>query len=358
MLVPLFIAQIQEPPVLRVISAKPAPEIDALFQRNEGWIGADGFYSVVTPGRILWLFSDTFVGKIRNGHRVDSTMVNNTVGVQRTAKAPVEFSISKDANDKAKAQITPSDGHGWFWQQSGIYANGNLYRFLNQVERAGEGGAFGFRSVGLWLGVTPNPTDDPTVWKTNQVKLENSIFDENRTMVWGAASIQNDGKIYVFGTDDRRLNGRIDRAMTLARAPKKSIADTSAWQYFDGEKWSKDFRKAAHLASGLATEYSITRFERGYLAVYTENGFSPKIFFRFATKPWGPWSAPSTIYTCPEMGSIPKAFTYAAKAHASLSSQDEITLSYAVNSFDFSAVINDASLYWPRFVKVKLALHP
>ena len=55
----------------------------SLFERTDGWIGADGAYSVAfSPKRTLWLFSDTWVGKIRNGRRTDATIVNNSVGVQ------------------------------------------------------------------------------------------------------------------------------------------------------------------------------------------------------------------------------------------------------------------------------------
>ena len=63
-----------EPPVVK--SAAPAPELDALFQRADGWIGADGAYSVaLSPQRTLWLFSDTWVGKVRDGRRTDATIV-------------------------------------------------------------------------------------------------------------------------------------------------------------------------------------------------------------------------------------------------------------------------------------------
>ena len=44
----------------------------------------------------------------------------------------------------------------------------------------------------------------------------------------------------------------------------------------------------------------------------------------------------------------------AAKAHATFSTDDELALSYVVNSLDFWQVARDASLYWPRFLRVKL----
>src|SRR5271169_1245436 len=63
---------------------KAAPEWDALFQRESGWIGADGDYSIpLKADTTLWLFSDTFVGKVKDGKRLDAVMINNSIALQR-----------------------------------------------------------------------------------------------------------------------------------------------------------------------------------------------------------------------------------------------------------------------------------
>ena len=49
-----------------------------------------------------------------------------------------------------------------------------------------------------------------------------------------------------------------------------------------------------------------------------------------------------------------KVFCYGAKAHAGLSSGQDLVVSYVVNSFDFWQVAREAKLYWPRFVRVTL----
>ncbi len=75
------------------IEAEPAPELDALFARTSGWIGADGDYSVpLDKNRTLWLFSDTFVGEVKDGKRVGATMINNSAAIFDTAcKKPAEI---------------------------------------------------------------------------------------------------------------------------------------------------------------------------------------------------------------------------------------------------------------------------
>ena len=104
--------------------AEPMPAMDALFRPTDGWIGADGAHSVaLTDQRTLWLFSDTWVGKIRNNKRTDATMVNNTLAIQegRGSKSKVEFVIRHGADNKPTAFITPADGKGFYWLQAGAH---------------------------------------------------------------------------------------------------------------------------------------------------------------------------------------------------------------------------------------------
>jgi hypothetical protein len=53
-----------------------------------------------------------------------------------------------------------------------------------------------------------------------------------------------------------------------------------------------------------------------------------------------------------------RLFCYAAKAHASQATDDALMISYVVNSRDVEQVIDDATLYWPRFVRVSLIPTP
>jgi hypothetical protein len=343
------------PPVIR--SAAPAPDLDALFARTNGWIGADGAYSVaLSPKKTLWLFSDTWVGKIRDGRRTDATMVNNTVGVQEGIGKRLTYSIARSSDGKPAALIVPADRRGWFWLQAGVADHNRLSLFLNQVEKTDDKSVFGFRSVGLWLGTVANADKPPESWRVEQVEMPNAVFSKDRMLAWGAAVLRVGDDLYVYGTDERRGKGPPNRQMLVARVPAASVGNFASWRYFRNGAWGKDFRNASSLAGDMASEYSVTPFGKRYLAVYTEQGLSPKIMGRMADRPWGPWSAPAVLYKCPEMDRDKKVFCYAAKAHPSLSSGREVIVSYVVNSFDFWQVARDAKLYWPRFVRVTLAL--
>ena len=54
------------------VVVEPWPQFDALFAGDQGWTGGDGAYSVeLSDGLILWLFGDTWIGKIQDGRHVD-----------------------------------------------------------------------------------------------------------------------------------------------------------------------------------------------------------------------------------------------------------------------------------------------
>jgi hypothetical protein len=163
------------PPFVK--TALPAPDLEALFDRTAGWIGADGVYSVtLSPKRTLWLFSDTWVGRIRDGRRTDATIINNSVGVQTGISERVSYSFARGSDGKPAALIVPADGRGWFWLQAGITDRGRLLLFLNQVEKTDDKSVFGFRSIGLWLGTVTNADRLPESWRVKQVKMPNGVF--------------------------------------------------------------------------------------------------------------------------------------------------------------------------------------
>jgi len=338
-----------------VKSAASAPDLDALFDRADGWIGADGAYSVAfSPKRTLWLFSDTWVGKIQDGRRTDATIVNNSVGVQEGIDKRVTYSVARGANGKPAALIVPADGRGWFWLQAGVADRGRLLLFLNQVEKTDDKSVFGFRSVGLWLGTVANADKPPELWSVKQVKMPNAVFSADRMLAWGAAVLRVGEDLYVYGIDERREKGTPNRQMVVARVPLASAGTMAAWRYYCDGVWGEDFRNASRLAGDIASDYSVTPFRDRYIAIYTERGLSPRIMGRMADRPWGPWSAPAALYECPEMSRDKNVFCYGAKAHPTLSSGQDLVVSYVVNSFDFWQVAREAKLYWPRFVRVTL----
>jgi hypothetical protein len=286
---------------------------------------------------------------------VTLTIVNNTIGVQEGSDRRPTYTVAKGADGKPTALVVPADGRGWFWLQAGTADRGRLTVFLNQVEKTDDKSVFGFRTVGLWLGTVANADQLPESWRVDQVKMPNAVFAKDRTLVWGAAVVRVGDDLFVFGIDERRGKGPLDRQMVVARVPAASVGTFADWRYFRHGAWGEDFQSASRLAGDVATEYSVTPFGKRYLTVYNERGLSPRIVGRTADHPWGPWSAPFLLYECPEMRRDKQLFCYTAKAHPALSSGRDLVMSYVVNSFDFWQVAHEAKLYWPRFVRVTFA---
>jgi uncharacterized protein DUF4185 len=343
-------------------SGRPAPEMDALFQRTNGWIGGDGAYSVaLTPEKTLWLFSDTWVGEVRGGGRTNVSMVNNTLALQegQGANAKLQFIIRRDANGKPVAFVTPEDKHGWFWLQAGACVDQHLFLFLTQIESTGASDVFGFRQMGQSLGIVTNPLAPPLEWHVEQHKLPCVEFSSARHKTFGAATLVDGGYLYIYGTDEDQPSN-LQRYLTVARVPTNRVSEFSAWRYYADGHWVADYRQSTRIVDGMATEFSVSFLPKlgQYVLVYTDGGLSPKIQCRTSRTPRGNWSAPFTIYQSPEMSRDTRLFSYAAKAHSSQGTDDSLMISYVVNSRDVGQVISDATLYWPRFVRVPLAPPP
>ena len=350
-----LLAAFAAPPGLpTVLSAEPATELNESFRRTEGWIGADGAYSVpVSETKALWLFSDTFVGSIRDGKRTGAAMVNNTVGIQDGRK--LTFTV-RQTGKKPEAILTPPDGKGWFWLQAGVHVEGKLHVFLPRIEATGTGGAFGFKHVDQWLGTIANPEAEPTEWKPKYVKLSFADLLGERKVSFGAAVLRDGDQLTIYGYEEKAAKPFPIRKMLVARVPASKVADFDSWRFFSNGEWKPDVKDATPLFGNLATEYSVSYLPslKRYVAVYTENGLGDRVLSRFAETPSGPWSEPLLLYRCPEMKANRKVFCYAAKAHPHLAGEGEIVFTYCVNSFEFATAINDATLYWPNFVRVKL----
>ncbi len=337
--------------------ATPMPELESLFQCTEGWTGADGNYSVpLSATRTLWLYGDTWVGKIVDGKRVPETMVNSTVALQegRGKDARVRFFIQRNKEGKPTALLTPSDGHGWYWLQAGILAEKQLLLFLAQIEKTDDPGVFGFRQIGKWLGVVDHPEDEPTSWHIQQLKIPWTLITSERDLAFGTAVMEASGYLYIYGTDEDLQGPDRARYLVAARAPVNSVTDFNSWRFYHEGEWVADFRMCSRLIKGMGSEGSVSFLPKFgcYVLVYTEGGLSSKILARTAPHPWGPWSEAATVYECPDVQIGKDVFCYAAKAHPQLGGPEELIITYAANSFDFSQVVNDARLYWPRFVRV------
>jgi hypothetical protein len=348
------------PAIAAELPGKPAPEWDALFQRDSGWIGADGNYSIpLGKDTTLWLFSDTFVGKVKEGRRVDASMINNSIALQRGTNAP-EFFYGTTAEGKPASFIKPQHGakRDYFWLTHGIRTPRGLYFFLVRVVTVRTDTPFGFKVVDSWLAHVSNPDARPPQWDITQTKVPFTRISSEGSLIFGGAVLRDGDYIYVFGGDSRpeAKKAGAPNALVVARVLAEQIGDVRQWRFWSKGVWQQDFKQVSPLFPNLGSEFSVSRVpgRKGYAAVYSE-GIGGKILLRLAPELTGPWGEPTALYECPEMKWPAKAFCYAAKAHPELTdAPGELLITYAANAWNFWDLFKDARLYWPRFVRVTL----
>lgn len=351
-----------EPPSFRVRGAVAERQWNARFAGLEGWIGGDAVYSAERGDRgVVWLFGDTLFGKVSEGRRAGAVMVNNSVGIMPRERqaTPIAFASGKLPDGKRRAVFVPAEGQGWFWPQAAIFYDRRLFVFLAQIQKTEQPGVFGFEQIGQWLGVVENTADDPSAWRVEQRRLPFCEFGRQGERSWGSALLTHGEYVYVYGVDDRRKEPG-SRRLLVARAPLEKLSHFEQWQFLAGSGWVSTPQEAAATLNGLATEFSVSPLpdRSGYVMVYTENGLGDQIVGRTSITPFGPWSAPTRLYKCPEMSRDRELFCYSAKAHAWAATGNELLISYCVNSWRFSRLFDDSTVYRPQFVRVAIEAPP
>jgi hypothetical protein len=300
-----------------------------VFQRREGWTGADGAYSVALPeNRKLWLFSDTFAGAADPaGNRLPGWKFVHNSWALDPGNGKLKFSC--------QPLFQPPDGHGWFWVYASLLSpRGSLWTFLGQFEPAPGAPGFGFRQRGCWL--AESSLKGPAV--QHYVPLPCFHRQAGATVTFGAAVLGcGQPYVYVYGTSDTGT----DKSLLLARV---RLDDPTRWSYWHNGVWSQLLSDAAPLVSGVSNELSVYR-ERDGLRLLSQHGSN--IELRRAVQPWGPFSPPVTVYRTPE------AFSYNAKAHPEYRSSQGMLVTYNVNCLDPKKVEANAWIYRPRCLRLR-----
>ncbi len=350
-----FLGACQTPPRFTV---EALPAYDAAFERPSGWTGGDGAHTVALDrGRVLWLFGDTFIGRVQDGRRVGSQLVNNSVAVQSGAlpsDASLHFVLRTLPDGRPLAFLQPADGVGWLWPYHGVRTSEGLFLFLLQIERAEGPAGFGFKLVSTWLGKVANPDEAPEAWAVTQQKIPWG----RPGRVFGSAVLARGDDCYVYGTVDAVVEGRVRKRVIVARVPADRLEDFGSWRFFAGGGWTADADRAEAVCEDVAGEFSVSyqpALDR-YVLVYTEGGLSEHIALRFARRPQGPWGEPVRVYRCPEADWGPRIFCYAGKGHPEIGDgPQELIVTYVANATDLALLEADARLYRPRFVKITFA---
>ncbi len=358
-----------------LFETRRAEEWDNLFDRQSGWTGADGIYIIPldeyevssnTPaGKQLVLFSDTFIGEVDSlNRRQNARLINNTLALMQSGNPDpntTEFFWREDSTGDPRTVFVPNTLNAntgdWYWLMDGIALNDTFYVFALRLNSNGGGGAFGFELNGVAL---LKFTLDEENFISDVEQFDTPLFFDNQSansqlalgqavmpMTSNSGNPDPDGYIYVYGP----ISKATGKDLAAARVLPENIEDFTKWQYWDGTVWGNNVEDCAPIVGGISQEFSVSPFGEGKFILVYQAGAS--VLVRLGDSPTGPFGIYYSIYDCPEVIGEPDIFVYNAKAHPNVSTEDELLISYNVNTFDFAAHFANADIYRPRFIYMK-----
>ncbi|MDU0300878.1 DUF4185 domain-containing protein [Streptomyces sp. PAL114] len=336
--------------------------------RSDDWTGGDGTHSVRLPdGRLLWLFSDTFLGQV---HRPP-----NPVGeayAWRDVTAPLVRNsavLAREGRPEATlaAPLFPDPVPGtWRWPVAARVearspgATERVLRVLLWVRR---------NAPYPWIYGEPLATEVATL-SLPALRLESvatvldqrHVGDLSRRLLFGTTLAEEEGWTYVFGGDDGRPASRPASHAYVARVPEGALADPAAWEFWNGSGWQTRARPAPVLGdgrrTGVGSAFTVTRDGGTYVLFTMAAGARgpTTVTAYWACAPTGPWDGPAGAFTPALPG--PGTAAYNPQAHPELSRDGRLVLSYDVNRLETSSAAvmlgRNVSRYRPRFVTVRL----
>ncbi|MBK8706701.1 MAG: hypothetical protein IPN33_26055 [Saprospiraceae bacterium] len=207
----------------------------------------------------------------------------------------------------------------------------------------------GFEAAGWYMVLISNPHDDPSKWQIQYIE-----GPETYGYIAGSAAVLKDEQyLYAFGAVEPATHEVYALRWKIDDAYSGNIKNPE-W-CINGE-WIN--RKTKYpipepLFIG-ATEYSV-HFDKTiqkYIQIQSYGFGEAQIGIRMADSLEGTWTEPY-LFNKPTYPGVKQPFMYSVKAHPELSGNG-VYITYNVNSFDLSELIENQTIYFPKFVLLKL----
>ena len=335
---------------MKPIVVEGARDRGAMFADNpHRMVGQDGAFSIpLAPGRTLWFFGDTLIGRRppagqslwtidgkpvgpadMTGRGTFERMINNTALVlnHKTGADSLDGFRYVTGDDQQLRALIPLEGdehpdRDRIWCQHGIAlgAGGEkiLLSFI-KVRMLDDGPLpVNFEIVGSGLAVGSSRD-----WVFRRVVGSNgsSILWPAEQPHFATAFLKRpdgDGFVYCYGS----VNQSGTQNCYLARVREAEVERPERWEYLTNCEgaWSPRVADAVVLFSGMPSELSVSWNAHlgAYLAVHSLD-LTGKIVGRIAPKPWGPWGEPVTLWKVEKLHPFPYLqLIYAGKEHPEL----------------------------------------
>lgn len=351
--VPLHVRS--QSPILATITSACMPS----FPYKGGWLGGDAGYSIaLAPGKSLWLFGDSFVGK-SGATRIGSRFVRNAIAISTCNEQngwQINYYWGGYGTSVPRSFFESNTKKYWYWPLDGFLYRNRLYLALAKLEDNPREKIFSFKTAGVVLARVSNLAAPPNQWRIEYFKLtEGSAFYP------GSATVVNGSHAYFFAVYEKQ------KAMILIRIHLEKLDQPAAnLEYFAKDKSWKRGLKGPDAYVVIETGHSemSVRYHpelNQWLALTGGDFMSNKIMVRTAPELTGPWSKRQAVYEFPEMN--PKAagydsdtWCYAAKEHIEFAGVNKLFVTYACNSFKLEKLVSNMSIYRPQGVFVEFPL--
>jgi hypothetical protein len=250
--------------------ASESPEWNQMFQRTNGWLGADVAYSVpLGSDKTLWIFGDTFVGHIQDGKRTSAKMIHSSIATQQMGEEP-QFYYPVDEQGAPQSLIKNLGPRTYFWLSDGARTEKGLYVFMQEVQWLNDT-AWGFKCVGTWLASVENPDDPPALWKISTQKLPFTRLGTDRDVLLGLETLKSGNYVYIYGYSNR-TNASAARSQIVARTSENDLGNTNSWEFYSNGTWTKDFEKTSSIFPRAGAEGSVSwqPYLKKFVFVYSD----------------------------------------------------------------------------------------
>jgi hypothetical protein len=325
-------------------------EVDnSLFTKDKIWRGADGAASIdLANGKILWLFSDTFIDIQGTGKRSNSKMINNSIAIQEGHELEwAKISFYHKGTQKNPKSFFELPGKTWFWIGHGTLISDKLIVFLFEEKSTKTG--IGFEAIGWYVAIIDNPFENPLNWNIRYIKGSETFG----VIVGSSAVLKDKDFIYAYGVTEPSSHEVYLLRLPINKLVKGDISELEWWIEGNWKTREEELPVPSPLFIGQ-TEFSVYYQEDlyQYVQIQTYGMGNASIGYRLAEQPEGPWSTPVIFYK-PHLKSQ-KDFVYSANAHPEITA-DGILVTYNVNNGDFGELVKNENIYFPKFVRIKFS---
>jgi hypothetical protein len=314
------------------------------------WSGGDGAHSVATGGgQVVWMFGDTYRGFVNPtdppSRAANEPTVANTFVVERNGV------LQETRFNPLGSHTDPQTGSLFhLWPRDGVVVNGKLKVFAQRINHDSH---FPPGHYGPYLVTFALPG-----LQRERIDVTPTTFS-SQGIGWGINVFASGPYLYIYGT--RTPNGGLAPSDTyVARAPLSN--PLAPWEFrtsSQSQPWSSNESAAAAMArlnDGAVAQYAWNPNKYAMVGKEgTSHVFSKYLAAYISETPHGPWQSIGNVYKIPEM-SDGATISYGTHFHDEDINNDGMLFSYSTcKGSGCDADGQDASIYRPRFVRIKPA---